>query len=443
MSDIVVMDTAQPSDSLKSLAIEILLDIDGTVILLPAHEYLRSLAIKDNVTEKGKQAAGWTGTMELYAPIGAPLEPLLLSANKNRGIAIRWSWNDYGGDVLSKAPLYQAAIVKYSPKYDRNGVSITFDLIHKELMSSLFWSARSGIKRSWRANSNPSRIVKFIAEKVLKVEHEIQEARKLVPVPVVMPHWDNYIRFIQKELLPKASSKENNGEAFQFYFDKLNVLHFHQPSYKQAQNRLIKIYGVDSHSAGEVISFAVSEDMFDTYFRGGLADDFEAVSSLLGLEGDVSYIVENEIKTAQIYNQSIRSFYLGTRSQIELELLGEFIHNYLQERVVTADLEVLGNHDHSRNDIVKVDKRNGDGSQHFYSGYYRVNAIEHAITGGSWITTLTLLRVSLVGDEGKPDGQAESKEWNPQIPKHGYTSYGSAYLDQWEQRKYYADRNAE
>jgi hypothetical protein len=390
-------------DSYSPLLIELLFVVGKKkVIQIPTQDFFQSLSWEQN------EGSGWRGTIMLFDPHSGYLEDLILAAQSNRLVIVRWGWQqDSKGNYigLKSQRAYEGYITFYEPTFEQEGLTLKLDVAQQGVIGNvLAGSAPKNGARSWSGQQRVSDIVRIIAQKNRWLVQEtgfyaptggaprgeqftrdtIENSEGIIGRDVIQPSNMKDIPFIRDVLTPMAINQD--GDHFFFGLptvrnvsavtgglreaeDKQMVCHFHSEFYsgssggsqqkgeKKSKIRLAKSYTFARDEMGEVISFAptdeklfnVIEGLCNAQFKGldSLRGTFEIieVEELGGVPGSKRKVSRDTRYVTEIGGTRIVAVPLNARSADEVRWRAQHQYSKFRSSAYKAELTVRGTHD--------------------------------------------------------------------------------------------------
>jgi len=391
----------------------------GAKNILP-QQYLQSMEL----TLKGD--SGWTGKVVFFDEHGGALENLVLTSGEERTLQFRFGWDNTGG--IAKQPQWIGKIIRYVPVFTAEGVELTFEMVDKVIGTTV---ATKEV-RKFKENMTASDIFKEIANaRGWATQDEfgptVEDCEYKITTPMSTDN-ESDIRFIREQLIPLTNNQD--GKGFQFYVDRDNIAHFHSRDFLlvtgSRSRHIAADYLCSKDAMGEVISFAPSDNLFESILQGGGEAEVSGVDSLKGTlvkktsranqgPDNVKLTLKND---AQFTPEKPKgTHYRGNvvcRTPEELETKFKSQWTLLQQSTFKADLAVRGTHAVRLYDYVNVRYLKRDGQQHYMSGVFLTNGVQHTIDSGGWKTDFKLIREGTKQTQGaqRLQGNRETVEVN-------------------------------
>lgn len=385
-----------PIGSDAPLQIELALISGGQVIVIPSHEYFRSLQVE--LVAGGS----WTGTLELFDPQGDFLENIVILAGTDRRLRVKFGRGEqYPEENLS----LEGNITTYRPLFEPNGITLTVEVVSVGVVSAM-------VRRVPRSFAEGRLLSDVVTELAALNDWATSDALgrptiEPTPVPTGEPFTstgESDLSFIQRVLVPQATNAAGQGN-YLFYFDEANAIHFHTPDFLQSVEHTF-VYARDM--AGDVISFSPADVSLFGVLMGGGNTIFTGLSSLSGASAQAKSTTESGVENEGFpvvsdgssrvdYGSDVHSYVnIDTRDPLELKRLAQSRFDKFREYAFKADLEIHGSHRVRVLDFVnirylKANPLPGSNPEHYLSGRFRVYKIRHEITG-DWRTTYETLR---------------------------------------------------
>lgn len=378
--------------SLNNIVAEMDIILPGGTISIPVQQFVQDFQFESSVRQ------AFTGSITLFDQ-GDTLENLLLTSGLSRQVRMRWNWESKG---LTNAPNIYAAILTYSPTFNTEGITFSFDLVP---------TAIPGTNLDKRSRSYPEgRKISDIAREIAadrgwntfdnRGRNTIEETK----APIMQPFNstdETDLKFLNT-LLPLAVSLSDLG-GYRMFFDLYNVFHFHTNS-AFSNTSSVKQYVFGKDGSGEVISFTPSDTSTLAMIAGAGNVTYRGQSSLDGAQTAKSGTtdggldrepdpIESTSASVPDHGSSIHSVLnIVSRDSTELANRAKFYRDRALNAMVVAELQVVGTHDLDVFDYCDVQYIRRNGQPHYMSGKYQVNGITHNYNNGAWTTTFALTR---------------------------------------------------
>jgi len=379
-------------NSLSNLLIEVLFEGARGVVDIPTHQYLQAFEVT------AAHDSAWKGSITLFDRTSIELETLFIGAGHSRLLYLRWGW-DYGQGVTAN-PQYIARILRYTPEFSPEGVTITLDFVAAPAVEPLLDRTRQ--PRSWPAGMLASDVFRKVAEKWGWATVD-QHGRSTVEdsvgeLPELSMSEESDIKFIRETLLPKSQNADK--QHFLFWFAR-DTVHFHSVNYTK---KSAAVYEFARDAYGDVVRFApVDTGLFATIW-GGRRAIYEAVNSVEGtrteqetsddtnVEGGKTVVFQDAQYFEQFGDGVKAKIPVSARTPEELEREVATKLQQMRELTYSANLEVRGTHAVAPQDLVTVNYHLPDGSAHYLSGTFKSREVTHRVDSGGWVTSMVLHR---------------------------------------------------
>jgi hypothetical protein len=370
-------------------------------------------------------------SVTLYDETWKLIEGLIVTAQQNQ---IRWQYG-YAepGGILS--PIYEGVIIDFQPTFRIDGIEIQIEAISQGMVQPD--SGDLGTKAAYvdaKGNSlSISDIVVAIAKKngwaspVIDStapyygDSDTQGAMK-VPHRFTQNGMKD-IDFITNVLCPVAARAWDGVKNYQFFFeDKVNpdgsfspIPHFHPfhldgkvtniyTFMRDRQSEIIsftpKISGAAmlSLGAGSVTSFWIDRQ---TGLTGSVKVDNSNTPGKQLLGGKLTDAVPHDATTE---NANLHANFRPVRDADQARQDAENTFTRLYNSTLGADLVILGNATVQPDTVILINVILPNGSQHYAWGYYFIKGITDSISGGSFTSSMDLIRNSFPASQQTPLG---------------------------------------
>lgn len=365
----------------------------GNEVIIPAGEFLVSLSI----TLKGGGA--WDGALVLFDPSGNGLENMLQTAGNFKRIRLQWGWLDGTGQQTD--PTWEGTVAKVVPNYTEAGTTLTLELVASGVYSMSVEKSSTYAAKGAKVDE----IVKAQARKYGMRTEVDGVATVQTPENNKLTAPINRAERNVWEYLKELGNRSFGADKFEVYVDAQNVLHFHDKFFNKPDVRAAYIFARDAF--GEVISFSPEDDSLMAALKGAQKAEYTCIDSFRGLRlstsSDVNFIPEtsfsgkpkvgpdesygNVISDGTTFKQHIVA---RTKEEYDEKLMQAI--NAARSQPIKATLEVKGTQSVNLMDYVRVTYYMPDGQEHFLSGAYRADEVNHEITASGWTTAFTLSR---------------------------------------------------
>lgn len=322
----------------------------------------------------------------------------------------------YGIEGGNCSPLLAGMIQSYTIDFQYGGVVLNVTGISTVMKNTAIPRTRT------YKNMDIHQIVKEIVDMekwgVDRID-ECQPVYDIHPVTKVKTKKEFYqtnmpsTQFIEKQLLPFAKRKKDGMSGYKFYCPKDSpgkpTISFHPPDF--APDPIYEFVFEYNREGQEVISFKPEINTapmfagaatsvisaYDSYKSKIVTTTFDDKTNAKQQKtGDKSHIASTDGKT--IVNLSS-----GTEDEMANKVANTWYRGAAQ--VYTATLETTGNTIIKPHDKVFVTVLTKSGAPHHTSGLYIVTQIEDRISGGTFNTTLSLLRLGAPTGPVKKEGK--------------------------------------
>jgi len=386
---------------------------DGTALRVPIDPANHFQSLEVSVLSYGV----WTGQITLFDPdtqdaVGVPyLERLIMATGFHHGLEIRWGYDDQDSPFEGN-PTYVASIVQVRPNFDTvAGTSYTLVLADGTTPDIMGVPTKAA---SFAAGVRVSDAVTEIAyANGWKVKNygaggktSIEPTTSTIPTNLAMVN-QTHIQFVNDVLQPLAVS--DNGDSFFAFFDADGAFHFHSMAWLPVVSASYNYRDID----GEIISFSLSCDsVFSQFALGGNAtyvgvDSFNGgfKVAVAGYGAGVRDDAGNRVSLPHVLgaatmfslptDRSMRGAVLCQDGN-EFESRVRATYAAWEAQCYKANLSVIGTHHPQVQQYLSVERRRSNGSLHPASGYYRVDGVHHAVSGGRWTTNFDLCRSAII-----------------------------------------------
>lgn len=378
--------------SLNNIVAEMDIILPGRTISIPVQQFVQDFQFETNVRQ------AFTGSITLFDE-GDTLENLLLVGGQYRQVRMRWNWESQG---LLNAPNIYAAILTYTPTFNTEGITFSFDLIPSAAAAANLAKRSLAFPEGTKISDIARQIANDRGWKTTdkRGRNTIEETQAPLSQPFNSTD-ESDLKFLNS-LIPFATNLGGNS-GYRMFFDLYNVFHFHTAALF-SETASVKSYVFGKDGSGEVISFAPSDTSTLAFIAGAGNSVYRSQSSLDGtqtakagttdggLDREPDPIEASSASVPDHGNETHSVLNIVSRDSTELANRAKFYRDRALNAMVVAELQVVGTHDLDVFDYCDVQYIRRNGQPHYMSGKYQVNGITHNYNNGAWTTTFALTR---------------------------------------------------
>jgi hypothetical protein len=352
-----------------------------------------------------KSEGVWSASLTLFDKNEEFLIGRFVPGDDFSRFVMRWAWdNDANG--LFNAPYYAGRIIKVSPEYQDDGVSLTFDLVPFTAGDALI--VRDALPRAF-GYMRASEIVKAISKANhwdLLPEFIEDTVGRVGPFNLGA---QSHFEFIMQTLLPLAHN--DNQDAYVFYFDARGRIHFHGKSYPYAPNtpedareRKPRRYYYGRDVAGEMFGFVEGTgngviSTIDSKAGEGTEIKHTATKGVPKEDGNTETTAppvvvgaEDGVPNTGAATKHTSFIHVTARTREEAYQRATQRFAKLRARAYKATAEVKGNHYIQPTALVDISYYDQRDRPHYLSGLFSVSTIAHTVDSGGWLMTMNVSR---------------------------------------------------
>lgn len=416
------------ADACQGLAFRLTLHYRGAngameQIPIPARDHLESIEVEEG------GGPCWRGSVTLFDQIGGVVESLIIAAGAVQYVSLRWGWitKDL---TMDDYPEYVGQVVRFSMEFASEGMRFTLDLVNaagiRDLMQAKVrgWPKGKLVCHSTRKDTDGSLpIVQGLAAEEKNqwtVSGGTVEDMDWRMTREFQANGESDARILEAVAREVTGA---NGKEVLAYIDVNGTCHFRCQSEKPT-GAIIPHYRVLRDHFGDVMRFTPSDQTLLQMLYGGGEALYAAAD---GLTGDVIQIpttVTDGPKGSPLVTPTDSAYVRATDPMRQrLIHLAEAdpdafrrrvatMYDVLRSRMITAALEVRGNHALRILGEVSIDVTLPSGLLHYTSGVYFIRRLRHTISSGGWTTSA---EVTKYGVRPLPGGVQAQNKHDPQI----------------------------
>jgi hypothetical protein len=439
---------------------------DTKYLLIPTQDFFQQASID-------QAQGTWKGTINLYFKAGyrRPLMYASVDTNFNptgyatppgnptsddlfnnivvpgskTEIVLKFGWdqkNEFSQSLFAGAPAYYLSASIPRPSFTADGVAVTLEISGAVIGSTV---VDRGKEPRWFSDKTASEIVREIADangwtyddSTIEDSCGMMETMKLDAD-------ESHVDFIVNKLQPMAVN--GRGESFTFYFDTetknaavgafpissgtdVRKVYFNSVGRPKSDSQteptqivFKRAYKVFADQMGEVISFTPSDNSMITGVLGGgnatvVGFDAEmgepidrAAGRGEGIEnGGCGFAAEGQEEKVLEDEDEDQYTRVPGRTAEETEMRAKQQNAELRINAMSAEFQVKGTHEWTTNDWIRVDYYNAAGKLHYLSGLFRVKSKAHEVSGNSWTSSATLLKMGTVDKSDSAQKDLDAK----------------------------------